>query len=342
VTGALAGLVGPLLGAGLVATTATDVGWRLALMANIPFAVAALVLGVRFVPQLPRASSRLTLDPLGLALLGVTTLLVLLPIVWNGGPAVLLLGLAAAFLGGFLLWERAYGRTGRTPVLSPALTRSGGYVRGTLVAMFWFGAVLAQGTVLTLYVIVGLGQSAVVAALIMVPRSLGSMVVSGLSWRLVGRFGRLTVSVGIGAQLVGTVVIGLAAVTLDPTAFLWTLVSVELVMGLAHGASEAPNRALTFDSVRPADSGLAAGFLQLSQRLAATVTIAAATGIFLTAPGDGDSQAQAISVALAVTAILLAASLTASIAEQWATRSDRHAAEPVRLAGSRPGERARR
>ena len=316
VAGALSGLVGPILGAMLVTYTGTDAGWRLALMANIPFAVVALALGLRYVPQLPRSGARLTLDPLGLFFLAGTTLLMLLPIVWNGGPVIALLVLAAAFLGAFIWWERRYAATGRTPVLATALVRSGGYVRGTLVAMFWFGAVLAQGTALTLYVIVGLGQSALIAAVIVIPRSLGSMTVSAFSWRLLGRFGRLTVTAGIGVQLLGTLVIAAGAVTLEPVPFLWMLAGVELAMGIAHGASEAPNRALTFASVPTSASGVAAGFLQLSQRLCATITIAAATGIFLAADADRVSRTAAVGVAVLLTAGLLIASLTASIIEQ--------------------------
>jgi len=118
-------------------------------------------------------------------------------------------------------------------------------------------------------------------------------------------------------------VIAVSALILDTTAFLWTLLAVELLMGIAHGASEAPNRALTFASVAPSESGLAAGFLQLSQRLAATITIAAATGIFLSAQPGGKSGAKAIAIALALTAVLLSASLAASIAEQRATRAGR-------------------
>ncbi len=316
VAGGLSGLVGPLLGAALVTLTPVGIGWRLALVANVPFAAVAFGLGVRYLPRTADRRTGVSLDPLGLTILGGATILVLLPIIWAGGSATILLVGAALCLTLFLWWERRYSAAGRTPVLLPALARSAAYLRGTLVAMFWFGAVLAQSTILTLYIIAGLGEPALVAALVVVPRSVGMIATSAVSWRLLRRFGRLTVSAGLAVQLAGSLIIALGTIHLAPLPFLWSLAMIEFVMGAAHGASEAPNRALTLSSVPTSASGLAAGFLQLSQRLTATITIAAATGIFLAADPAAGAQASAVSHGLILTVALLTLSVGVSLTEQ--------------------------
>ncbi|MBM9466708.1 MFS transporter [Nakamurella leprariae] len=316
VAAGLSGLVGPIGGAALV-TASDDSGWRLALLANLPFALVAFVLGLLALPR-PRlradaGAAAVSVDPVGLTGLAAATVLLLLPMVWAGASVPLLLGGAAVALMLFVGWERWYARHGRTPVLLPDLGRAPGYVRGVTVATFWFGAGVGHGTVLSLYLISGLGFSPIVAALVALPRSVTFVITSAVSWRLAVRFGHAVVSVGVAGQLLGAAVIGLAALWFAPSSFLWTVVAVELLMGVAHGLSEAPNRTFTLQSVPSHSAGLAAGFLQLSQRLSATLVVAGAVGILLGGAGGPTFGTDGFVVASALVVGLLAASLVASI-----------------------------
>ncbi|GAA3920956.1 hypothetical protein [Actinoplanes auranticolor] len=80
-------------------------------------------------------------------------------------------GGAAAALVALIAWERRYARGGRTPTPLPALLGS----RGTLTAMFQFGATMSASPALTLFLQDGLGWSPLHAALTILPSSVATV-----------------------------------------------------------------------------------------------------------------------------------------------------------------------
>lgn len=68
-----------------------------------------------------------------------------------------------------VLWERRYAATGRTPLFVPALMRSPGFVAGNVVALLWFGAVVAHIGIVTIFLLQGEGLSPLLVAAVLVP-----------------------------------------------------------------------------------------------------------------------------------------------------------------------------
>ncbi|EME19853.1 MFS transporter [Rhodococcus triatomae] len=314
--GGLAGLCGPLVGGVVLALTPDGTGWRLLLLLNVPFAVLTLILAVRFLePDHRRASTRFGVDTGGLMLLAAVTALLMLPVVADLSPLVVGASVSGAALSfaGFLWWEGVFATRGGNPVLIPALTRSPGYVLGTLVAMFWFGAVLSLNTVVSLYLIEGLGYPALQAAAVLSAGSLAMAVASASAWRVVARFGRSAVAAAV---LVELVVVGGYIAAAHAAAPIMVFVALAVVSGLAGGMVDAPNRVLTLEASPAGGHGVAAGFLQLSQRLSATVSVAAVSGLYLSAlVADADDFAGAATAGLAVCAAMIAVSLTLAVVD---------------------------
>ncbi|GGF94203.1 MFS transporter [Rhodococcoides trifolii] len=313
-TGAAAGLVGPLLGGTLLGLAPLDLGWRYLLVLNVPFALVTLVLGVRYLPRdhAPRGSAGV--DLVGLGLLAAATLSVMLPIV-SSIPAIVTLPLAAVLAGAFWWWERRYAAAGGVPVLLPALTRSRGYMLGVSIALFWFGSILAINAVVALYLIEGVGLPALQAAFVLSGSSIAMAVSSAFGWRVVARYGRVVVGAAVVTEI--AVVLGyLAAVTaLSTETFsrspvtLGLFVALAVLSGTASGFVDAPNRALTLEHSPAGAHGVAAGFLQLSQRLSATVSLAGVSGIYLgMLSRDADNYGRAVGTGLAVCLVLLSLS----------------------------------
>jgi MFS family permease len=338
--GGLAGVLGPVLAAAMLGLFPADTAWRLVLLTPLPLVIAAFVLGWRGMPgRRARAatSRRLWLDLPGIVLLCLVVVALTLPVVEPGlsGLSGLAVAGAAVVLGLVLvLWERRYARRGKLPLFAPALVRSRGFVVGNVVALLWFGSGMAAGSAVTLYFLQSPALSALVIALVFAPGALARLGGSLFSLRVVGRLGSAaTVWLGLGLQAV--LFAGLAgAAPLLPGGVLFVVAAVaQIGLGVGGGLVEPVVRATTL-SFAPAElHGVAASFLQLTQRLAATFLVALATGILLTS--SGISTAATLQAALVTCAVGSAAALFASadpVFRRVGTRAE--AAAPLR-GGSR-------
>ncbi|MGK5682776.1 MFS transporter [Actinoplanes sp. URMC 104] len=306
IVGGIAGVIGPLVGGGLIGALGDAYGWRCVLLLNVPFGLVTVPLAIRWFPHArPAPGRRTSLDLPGLALLAAATLCLLLPFTmphaagWLAGVPLLVAALIA--------WERRYERRGRTPILLPALLGERGYRAGTLIATFQFGGALSASLAVTLHLQENLGWSALHAGLTLLPSALGFALLSSVGWRVVGRWGRRSILWALDTALLA-VLASIAVLLLAPPGRLgpWLAVT-QLVGGAATGLIVSPNQALTLAHAPPGAAGLAAAFLQLAQRISATVGTAAVAGVVLRGSAGGG---------LAISAGLLAAAVAAAAVEQ--------------------------
>jgi MFS family permease len=318
VASGLAGLTGPLLGALLVTVLPPGIGWRAVMAASTPLAAATLILGARHLPRdgAAGAGRRIRVDVPGLALLTIATLALVLPFVQPGLTRVESAGLvggAAAALAAFAVWERLGGRADPAAViLPPVLARAPGFVSGTLVSTFWFGAALAQSAVVTLYLLETLHVPPLLVAAVGLPSSAAGALTASVSWRLVARFGPGVISVALALQVLitGSLAFVLPHVAADGA--LPLLTAVNCLSGMASGCTDSQNRAYTLQHSPDGSRGVAAGFLQLAQRLSATVCLAAATGVAFS-HGTARPSARGTGLALGLCAMLVLLSLAISL-----------------------------
>jgi EmrB/QacA subfamily drug resistance transporter len=282
--------VGPLLGGLLIQAFGTQEGWRWVFYVNLPIGLAALPLAYRLLPPPPRAADdggrgrrRGDLDPLGVCLLGAGTVLLLLPFVeeqqWSGAAKWLLVPAALAVLAAFTGWERRYARR-RSPLVDLTLFRQRSYGLGVLLSLVYFAGFTAVFFILTLYLQNGLRYSALEAGLSIMPFALGSAVAAAVGGRVVVRFGRPLVAVGLGMVLAGLLLTALA-VHLDTGRTVgWATAGPLLLAGLGSGLVISPNQTLTLSKVPVARAGSAGGVLQTAQRIGSAVGIAAVGSVF--------------------------------------------------------------
>lgn len=314
--GGVTAVLGPLIGGVVLGAAGDELGWRIVLLLNVPFGLLTVPLAIRHLPSGPvRDGPRASLDLPGLALLATVTLGLLLPFVLPGMRLVL--GVAVLAFGLLLWWERRYARSGRTPVLMPELLRSRGFTLGTLSAMFQFGATLSANLVLILYLQDGLGWTPLQAALPMIPGALGFAVASSLSWRLLARFGRGGVVGALLASVVAHASVLLVVLTVPESRLGWALGLTQLAAGVAGGLMLSPNQALTLAHAPAGAAGLAGAFLQVSQRISATLATAAVTGIMVASSG--------VTAGLTLVVAMMAASAACSALDLRTRYGDRNA-----------------
>ncbi len=318
--GALAALLGPL-GAGLVlGSLGPELSWRIVLLLPVPFGVAAIVMGLRGLPSArtaarpdggpaARRAERLSLDLPAVALLAAVVLLLTLPVVQtgSGGPA-LAAALAAALVaaGVLVLWERAYARRGRLPLFARELVRSRGFLAGNAVALLWFGANLSVTSVVTIHLLQLSALTPLWVAVLLAPAALARLCSSLLSGRVFAAWGPQALLGGLLLQTILLAVLALLSPQLGVTTLAIAAGLVQVGLGLCSGIVEPPLRVVTLSFATGRTHGVAASFLQLTQRLSATYMVALTTGILLGTTGAATGTGLGAALGVCATASGLA------------------------------------
>lgn len=224
-------LVGPALGAGLVAT----VGWRWVFLINLPVGLTALALLVVYLPEVP-AQRRPQLDWAGVTLLtGAVAALMIGTAVGGaagrgwGDTTVASLLLAAAVLAVAFVWQE---RRAPEPLLPLELFRVPMIAVSSLANVF-FGVVLITCQVyVPMFASAVQGASLFLTAVVVAALSIGWPVASWLGARLILTLGYRTMAiVGQAVMLVAVMLLR----GLGPGSPVWESVAVMLLLGGGFG-----------------------------------------------------------------------------------------------------------
>lgn len=278
---------GPTLGGLLIAIGGPTDGWRLLFWMNVPLGIIALLFAIWLLPkrQQHQPGAR-NLDLIGIALLGVSVFSFMLPFVLTtGGPDdspwrwFWLLACAAAVTV-FIWWERRYEASGRSPAIHFGLFALGSYRNGLLLATAYFAAIPAVFLLTTLFLQEGLGYPPVYAGMVSIPFALTSAVTALIGGRLVGRYGRSLVVIGLVVATTGFVLVLLGAILPPAEYSIWFMGGAMAIAGAGGGFVLSPNQTLTLAEIPVTAGGVAGSMAQVGQRVGTAVGVAAATSIF--------------------------------------------------------------
>ncbi|MBM9476498.1 MFS transporter [Nakamurella flavida] len=286
--GAVVGIstaLGPVIGGVLIQVFGETDGWRWVFLVNLPIGIAALPLAMKLIPGREGGpAGRRDYDPVGVLLLGLGVVALLLPFVqerqWTGSTKWLLLPLAAALLVVFILWERRYLAHGKEPLVDLKLFRLRSFSFGSSMIAAYFAGFTPLFFLITLLLQFGEGYSALMAGLVTMPFAIASGVAAAFAGRVVHRFGRPLVGVGLVGVVVGYLGILLTVHLVPGTGIGWALLPSLIVAGLGSGLVISPNQTITLSQVPVEQGGTAGGLLQVGQRIGAAVGIAAVGSIF--------------------------------------------------------------
>ncbi len=205
----LAPAIGPSVGGLLV----DWFGWRSTFFMVVPFCLASLYMGRRFIPAFTTASDQTdpavkpTLDWRGLGLATIVTLCLLNALVSlhsNGlAHVVLMLGTAALALLVFVKWQRRLSHIHRgphqqAPLMNLALFNHRQFAMGSLVSFIYGTALFGSTYLLPVYLQMALGISASHVGTIMLPAGIALAVTIPLVGRLADkRPTHVLVSIGL-------------------------------------------------------------------------------------------------------------------------------------------------
>jgi EmrB/QacA subfamily drug resistance transporter len=310
--------IGPLLGGALIQAFGTDTGWRWVFLVNLPIGLIAMPLAWKLLPPPDEGTRhRHDYDPVGVGLLGAGIVVLLLPLVneqqWKGQAKWLLVPLAVLLLAAFVFWEFRYTRRGKEPLVELSLFRLRSWSFGSSMITLFFAGFTPLFFVFTLYLQTGLKDTALQAGLAITPFAVGSAAAAAIGGRVVHRFGRSLVALGLFLVAVGFLGALFAVHEVPENGTGWATLAPLLVGGLGAGLVISPNQTLTLSEVPVQRAGTAGGLLQVGQRIGAAVGIAAVGSVFFArvaaSRGDFASAFQhgiLVAAAFIVAALLLA------------------------------------
>lgn len=282
-TGLSTGL-GPVVGGFLV----VYVGWRSVFWINIPIIILALGLAARYMPE-SRAGKVRKLDPPGQVLVFLTLSLLIYALIEatvDGWTSPLILGLfAASFVSlvAFLVTETRVAE----PLLDLETFRipsfSGAFVVAVLVFVGFTGFLFLN----TLYLQEIRGFSALAAGALLVPATIGNLVLAPISGRITGVRGpRLPVTIACVLLIAGLLLMS----RIGPTTGLPYLIGAYVLLGAGFGLVNAPITNAAVSGMPLDRAGVAGATTSTARQIGSSIGIAllgslALTGFAAALPG---------------------------------------------------------
>jgi hypothetical protein len=289
----LAAVAGPLIGGILVTQNAFDLGWRSVFIINVPVGILLFVAAAFCIPE-SRAATRVRLDVPGVILISAALFLLVYGLIegraldWSVGIWIML-GSSPVLIALFVRYQSWLDKRSGSALVPPSLFHSRGYSAGVLTSFSFSASIGGFFLVLVLYLQIGLGFSAIDAALTTLPFSLGALVGSGVAVPLGPRLGKGLILVGALAQIGGYLWI---RTVVDARAD--ALVGNDLIVpmalaGIGLTLLVVPLTDVALAQTSLANAGAASGVLGTFQQVGSAIGVAVVGVVFFSVVGDAFS-----------------------------------------------------
>jgi EmrB/QacA subfamily drug resistance transporter len=310
----LGGVFGQLIGGALIQADPAGLGWRAIFLINVPVGVVAVALTFRLVPE-SRPGGRARLDLVGTALVSAGLVAVVLPLIegrQQGWPLWTWLCLAAApvLLAAFAGTQYRLGRTGRAPLVDLVLFRERAFSVGLVIFLCYTVTAGSFFLVLSLYLQIGHGLSALGSGLLILPLGAGFFLASARAAQLAARWGRQVVAAGAVTLAAGDGMLALAVHGIGVTGSVLWMVPALLVIGTGMGLVMTPLSPTILAGVAPEHAAAASGVLATVQEVGGALGIALIGIVFFGALGTPPRPA-AFAHALDLSLVVLAGCVSA-------------------------------
>jgi EmrB/QacA subfamily drug resistance transporter len=260
--------LGPLIGGAVIAISS----WPAVFWINVPIVLAALALGVRLVPE-SRDPNPGALDTPGVVLSVAGLSLFVWAVIeapHRGWADPFVLGaFAGALVLGVLFVRRQL--MARDPLLDVTLFKRPAFSLASLAISSAFFALFGLIFLMTQFLQVVQGRSAIGAGLVMLPLAIGLMIGSGLS-------NKVNLKLGTPTQLFAALTVlaaGIASVALwQPHSPTWLLALFFFALPLAMGNVMAPATVAVMSAVPEAKAGVGSAMNDLNRQVAGAVGVA--------------------------------------------------------------------
>lgn len=292
ITLSIAAIIGQILGGYLAEVEWIVAGWRLIFFINVPVGLASLWAIRRYVTETPRQDpTKFDLPGAGFLALALGGLIYALTAGREAGwPlwSILLAGAGAGLLVIFFWYQKRQVIRSETPLMDVRIFRQPGFVVGLTAVLFHFMLHTAYLLMIAVYLQSGKGISALRCGVYFLPHALLFMLSSYMASKLLVKFGKRILLLGLALIMVSFV---LHILLLDRSAGTFTIVALIGLYGFGNGTVLPFLLNIVLDNVPTGDAGIASGIFSTFQQIASALGIGLIGGVFYNSLHGDSSEA---------------------------------------------------
>lgn len=283
--GGVAASLGPIIGGLLIKANIAGLDWRPIFLINVPVGVFAFFAAQRYLPN-GKSAHPLKLDLVGTGIILVAMLLLIYPLIqgreldWPAWTYVMIAASVPVFVL-FGWWQRRKMALDGSPLVVPSLFRRRSFTAGLLINLVFEAAMLGFFLTFTLVIQIGLGFSAIHAALTGLPVAFGiAMTMAILGEKIIPKMGRLAINIGTLAMAAGLLITLLVFKHYGQGLHSWQLIPGLFIIGVGMGHIFASLFAAVLNGVDVKHAGSASGLLNAVQQIGGAIGVALIGVIF--------------------------------------------------------------
>jgi EmrB/QacA subfamily drug resistance transporter len=301
----LSAVAGPVIGGALVDLDLWGTGWRAVFLVNVPLGVAALALGMRYLPRVAPASRGERIDLPSALMAAVGGFALVYPIVqgrelgWPAWTFALMAG-GVAVLGLFGRRQARLARDGRprrAPLVEPSILHRRAYVSGLVLVICFIGAMGGMVLVFNVMFQAGLGFTPLGCGVATIAIPVAAIFGSITSSATLARLGRTTIHIGTVTMAAGLLAADLVLRSRGGDLSAWDLAAPLALGGFGMGMIFVPMFDVILAGVEPRQLGSASGLLEAIQQLGMSLGIAVVGTALFSALAGGHGPAAFVSAA---------------------------------------------
>jgi len=247
-------MLGPIIG-GIIVEYAT---WRFIFFLNVPVIAIAAFLLIRKVPETTPKNKQLSFDFIGVTLLIIMSTTVVYGIVqasnvgtFNNSKTLIFTSIGLVALVGYIL----YANKQPEKVVMPLRLFTHRNFSGSMIGIFLSGFVTSGPMLLLPLFFQSIrGDSVIVAAMALIPQSIGMLISRGAIGKMIDLWGaRWVTIIGVGVTLVGTI----PFIYFNKSSDYWLIAVVIFIRGIGGAAIKSATQVDAYVGIQKSDSATA-------------------------------------------------------------------------------------
>jgi EmrB/QacA subfamily drug resistance transporter len=283
--GGLAASLGPVIGGLLIKANLFNLDWRPIFLINIPIGILGLIAGAKYLPN-GKSAHPLKLDIIGTLIIVVAMLLLVFPLIqgrelnWPTWTLIMIVASLPVF-GLFAWWQRRKDAIDGSPLVLPALFKKRSFSLGLGINVVFQMAMIGYFLAFTLLLQIGMGFSAIHAAVTGLPTAVGVvMAMAILGEKVIPKLGRYALSLGALVMGIGLAITAWILHRYGIATHSWQLIPGVFFTGVGMGLMFASLFAAVLNGVDVRHAGSASGTFNAVQQVAGAIGVAIVGVIF--------------------------------------------------------------
>lgn len=277
-----ASVVGQFLGGLIPDLEIISQSWRLIFLINLPIGLTAVILGFKYLKELPVKTNG-KFDFIGSLLLMLTLTAFIYPLIQGrelGWPiwSIILLLLSGILLLAFIYYQRLSIRLGKLPLIIPGFFKNFDFRMGLLISLFYYLVQDSYFLINTVNLQNGMGISSARTGMYFVCQGIGYVMASIFFTPLVARYGK-SVSLTGSVIMIAALLIHLVVFNSDHTPQLY-IGMVLFVYGIGCGTILPSLMTISLKSILEDQMGASSGIYLTLQQVSVAMGVAIVGGVF--------------------------------------------------------------